>query len=356
MSNNQDGFELDSDASDALSAAHQMAGSLGDDQCGTEHMLFGVMASADKEMTELQELFALDPLRIERAIQRLSEHRFTLDVAAGEELPLSARAAKALSTLRADGTGPTGPFEMLHGMLRDDASGACQVLRALGVRPEEVRRLAAYGTRHLSNDQVANLMDALDRRTEEDFRPWWGPKPAAAIETLAFGDGDGTMEVARSESALVTVRTLAVTDHGFGLTISIESLSPWLLPPVLQPSEVLIPGSRPEHVSGPEVLEVELAFEDGTTISNRIPSPRWDGGAPEASQLIYLGHRAEIVAFNDRRRNEKRTITSDWWAWPLPTGGPVEVRVTWPAESIRGAASFDSLPLLHAASELQRGA
>ncbi len=356
MLNNHDQFELDDDACSALDAAHQMAGSLGDDQCGTEHLLFGVMASAGPEMIELQELFALDPLRIERSIQRLSEHRFSLDVAADATLPLSARASKALATLRADGTGPTGPFEMLHGMLRDDASGACQVLRALGVRPEEVRRLAAYGTRHLSEDQVANLMDALDRRTETEFRPWWGPRPAATIETLAFGEGDGSMEVARSESALVTIRTLAVTDHGFGLTMSIESLSPWLLPPVLQPSEVLIPGSRPEHVSGPEVLEVELAFEDGTTISNRIPAPRWDGSAPDDSQLMYLGHRAEIVAFNDRRRNEKRTITSDWWAWPLPSGGPVEVRVTWPAESIRGAASFDSGPLLSAANELERGA
>ncbi len=356
MSNNDERFELDDNSRAALEAAHQIAASLGDDQCGTEHLLFGVMATAGDEMTELQELFALDPLRIERAIQRLSEHRFTLDVAGDQSLPLSARATKALATLRADGTGPTGVFELLHGMLRDDASGACQVLRALGVRPEEVRRLAAYGTRHLSEDQVANLMDALDRRTEEDFRPWWGPKPSAAIETLAFGDGDGSMEVARSESALVTVRTLAVTDHGFGLTISIESLSPWLLPPVLQPSEVLIPGSRPEHVSGPEVLEVELAFEDGTTVSNRIPAPRWDGEAPDTCHLMYLGHRAEVIAFNDRRRSEKRTITSDWWAWPLPDGGPVEVRVTWPAESIRGAASFDSAPLLNAATQLSAGA
>ncbi len=351
--NPQDRFTLDEDAQEALLAAHEVATSLGDDQCGTEHLLFGVMATANEETAELRELFALDSLRVERAIQRLAQHRFSLDVADGAELPLSARAAKTLGTMRADGAGPTGPFELLHGMLRDDASGACQVLRALGVRPEEVRRLAAYGTRHLSEDQVANLMDALDRRSEVDFRPWWGPKPSAAIETLAFGDGEASMEVARSDSALVTIRTLAVTDHGFGLTMSIESLQPWLLPPVLQPSEVLIPGSRPDHLSGPEVLEVEVCFADGRVISNRIPSLRWDPSNPEGAQLMYLGHRAEIVVFNDRRRSEKRTITSDWWAWPLPDGGPVEVRVTWPAESVRGAASFDSAPLLNAAELLR---
>ncbi len=349
-------FSLNTDATVSVEIAREIASALGDDQCGTEHLLFGIMSNAAGETAELQELFALDPLRVERAIQRLSEHRFTLDLPNDAPLPFSARAEKALLTLRADGSGPTGPFEMLHGMLRDDASGACQVLRELGVRPEEVRRLAAYGTRHLSDDQVANLMEALDRRTDESFRGWWGPKPEAPIETLAFGEGDAAMEVARSESAVVTVRTLAVTNDGFGLTVSIESLAPWLLPPVLQPSEVLIPGARPEHVSGPEVLEIELAFADGTTVSNRIPALRWTGTDPASAQLTYLGHRSEIVAYNDRRRNERRTITSDWWAWPLPEGGPVEVRVIWPAESIRGAASFDSAPLITAAHKLRADA
>ncbi len=349
---NDDEFDLDTDAFAALAAAQEVASSLADDQCGTEHLLFGVMLTASGEVTELRDLFALDPQRIERAIKRLAEHRFVLATEEGSIRPFSARSLRALSTPRADGTRPAGVFELLHGMLQDDSSGACQVLRALGVRTEELRRLAAYGTRHLSDDQVANLMEALDRRTTAEFRPWWGPRPAAPIETMAFGDVEGTMEVARSESARASIRTLAVTNQGFGLTLTVESITPWLLPPVLQPSEVLVPGSFPAHVAGPELLELELAFDDGRSVSNRLATRRWDDGAPDGPQLTYLGHRAEVVTFNDRRRTEKRTVTADWWVWPLPIEGPVEVRVTWPAESLRGAASFDSNPLIQAARSL----
>ena len=120
---------------------------------------------------------------------------------------MSARAQRALRTPRIDGTGPTGVFELLHGLCDDESSGACQVLRQLGVRPAELRRLVAYGTRHLEPEQLDELLDALDRR-DTGHRPWWGPEPEAAMETMAFTDGQ-PLELARSESAVVTLERFA---------------------------------------------------------------------------------------------------------------------------------------------------
>ncbi|MCH7789249.1 MAG: hypothetical protein IH940_07370, partial [Acidobacteria bacterium] len=134
-------YDLDDAGRLALDVALGTAGAIGDDQCGTEYLLFGVIATAADDVAELARLFALDSLRIERAINKLRQHRYSLSHDGPGDPPFSPRAARAVRTRRADGSGPTGPFELLHGALCDNASGASQVLRELGVRPDEVRRL-----------------------------------------------------------------------------------------------------------------------------------------------------------------------------------------------------------------------
>ncbi|HEX7096747.1 MAG TPA: Clp protease N-terminal domain-containing protein, partial [Acidimicrobiales bacterium] len=154
--------DLDDAARLALDVALGTAAALGDHLCGTEYILLGIFATARGEMAEVGELFVLDELRIERAIHKIREGHFS-----GEydgDPPLSPRARAAARTRRHDGSGPTGVFELLAGILADDRSGACEVLRELGVRPEEVRRLAAYGTRHLTKEEAAALLELLDRR------------------------------------------------------------------------------------------------------------------------------------------------------------------------------------------------
>ncbi|MGI9600383.1 MAG: Clp protease N-terminal domain-containing protein, partial [Acidimicrobiales bacterium] len=167
-------FDLDEQAQRALAVALDMSGAIGDDQCGTEYLLYGAMSTARGDVAELAGLFALDPLRLERGIHTLRQHRFSLEHDGPGAPPLTARAQRALLTPRIDGSGPTGVFELLHGLCDDESSGACQVLRELGVRPAELRRLISYGTRHLEPEQLDELLDALDRR-ETEHRPWWGP-------------------------------------------------------------------------------------------------------------------------------------------------------------------------------------
>ncbi len=334
-----------------MAVALESAAAIGDDECGTEYLLLGVMTAARGDVAELAELFALDPMRVERGIHNMRAHRFSLEHDGPGYPPLSPRARRTLITRRPDGSGPTGPFELLHGMLGDDASGACQVLRELGVRPAEMRRLVAYGTRHLSKDQLDELLDSLDRRSEL-HRPWWGPAPSERLVTLAFGGNDDPLEIAQSNSAAVSIRSLAVAAQGFGFTMVLDSLRPWLLPPVLRPAEVLVPGQQPTVEVGPDTCSVELIFADGSSVANTTPHERWDNVEPKERILVPIGMRSETVSMNDRRSAEQALVTSDWWVWPLPPSGPVEARVEWSSELVQGSAKFDADPVLYTAIDI----
>jgi hypothetical protein len=344
--------DLDDAARLALDVALGTAAALGDHQCGTEYLLLGLFATARDEMAEVGELFVLDELRIERAIQKTRDGHFCGAEYDGDP-PLSARAIAAARTRRHDGTGPTGTFELLAGALADDDSGACQVLRELCVRPEEVRRLAAYGTRHLTKEEAAVLLELLDRRRTDRHRPWWGPlEPEDGALGLHFGDHD-SLEIARSKSAIATLERLAVTPDGFRVSLRVESLRPWVLPPELEPPEILVPGGPPTHRVGPEMLRFEFVFADGETVSNLQPVERWRTTRPTAPVLVPLATLSEHHRENDRRSVERRTIVMDWWVWPLPVEGTIEVRLDWPAEVLNGLVAFDGRPLVSAANQLR---
>ena len=60
-------FVLEPDARLALDVALGLAGTSGDEHCGTEHVLFGIVATAVDGVAELTELFALDHLRVGHA-------------------------------------------------------------------------------------------------------------------------------------------------------------------------------------------------------------------------------------------------------------------------------------------------
>ena len=122
------------------------------------------------------------------------------------------------------------------------------------------------------------------------------------METMAFTDGQ-PLELARSESAVITIRAIAVTAEGFGFTIGMESLRPWLLPPRLAPEEVLVPG-QPMPDAGPELVRIDLAFGDGARVGNRDLWPRWTHDEPTRPVLVAVGSRLEQVTVNDRRRGD----------------------------------------------------
>lgn len=331
-------FLLDDHAALALQVARHAALANGDDRCGTEYLLYGIVATARDEISELAELFALNTLRIDRAIEQMMDARGVVPSPAVEPF-LTERATTALRTPRIDANGPTGLFEVLHGMLLDNDSGACQVLRQLGVQPFEARRLVSYGLRHLSRDQIDDLLTTLDRRGGS-HRAWWGPDPQRRLEAVRT-PGVVPLAVASSESARVELSAFGSDDFGFGFTMTVRSLRDWVLPPVFGLEEDLVPGQGAQYRPGPDFMLVSLTMPDGSVLDNRRVVNRFELSQPADPRLLRLGQRDEQIDLNDRRLARQHVITSDWWVWPKAELGMVELQIDWPAEAVEGSVNFD---------------
>jgi len=331
-------FSLDDPARLALDVAHHAALANGDSMCGTEYLLYGIVATARGDIVDLIELFALNTLRVDRAIDRLIAKRGIDPMNRGRP-NLTARAERALGTPRVDQRGPTGIFEVFHGILSDDASGACHVLRDLGVQPEEARRLVSYGIRHLSDDEVEALLVSLDRRAPQHWG-WWGPDPKRPISPVG-NMHEAALNVASSDSAAVDVVAMGSEGRGLGFSLVVRSTRSWVLPPVFVSEEALIPGEGARYYNGPDFFLVQVTLPNGAVIDNRGIVDRYGMQEPVNSRLVRIGQRDERIALNDRREQDLHVITGDWWIWPLPERGSVEIRVDWPAESVSGAVTVD---------------
>lgn len=332
-------YSLDDHAALALQVARHAALANGDERCGTEYLLYGIVATARGEVAELVELFALSTLRLDRAIEQMMDERSVIPSPATEPV-LTERSDEALRTPRIDHGGPTGVFELFHGLLIDEQSGACQVLRQLGVQPHEARRLVSYGLRHLSREQIDDLLTTLDRRGG-GHRAWWGPDPSRQLQAVRT-PGVVPLAVAKSESAQIEITAFGSDDFGFGFTMTVRSLRDWVLPPVFTPEEALVPGLGATYKPGPDFMLVSLTMPDGSTLDNKKVLNRYDLSQPGDPRLICLGQRDELIRLNDRRLSSQHIITGDWWVWPQCDHGQVEITVDWPAEAIEGTAVFDS--------------
>ncbi len=332
-------FELEARARLALDVALGMAAAMGDERCGTEHLLFGLVATSDTEMSNLTDLFVLDKTRVERSVATLRQQWCTPTDQPGAERPLSIRAELALYVRPLTGSA-LSPFDVLLGTLADPRSGASSVLRSLGVRPGEVRRLAELGAARLTSEEVERLIGTLDRRVA-NYNGWWGPRSDSQVARVDVESGP-TVVLASSNSAELTLNGVVAGEEGFGFTLKITSTDNWLLPPRWEPGEELVPGLGARHEFSPDVVSLDLAYGDGTMLSNREPSRRFRRDCPTDGVLTLLGTRREVEETMDRRVPVQRSDSADWWVWPLPPKGIVTVAVNWPAESIHGVVDLDS--------------
>lgn len=344
-------FLLDSGAQMALDVALGAAGAMGDERCGTEHLLFGIVATRRGDMAKLAEFFALDTLRVERSIRAIRAERSPVSQHLYEDPQMSERLVRALGGPVLARKELRSSFELLEGVLADPRSGAAQVLRHLGVRIGEVRRLAELGSARLGPREVEDLVAALDRRTNHHL-PWWGPRADAPAVRVSLPEGR-PVQIARNRSTTATLDALVAGPDGFGLTLSLSSRRPWLLPPLWEAREALVPGTGATHRVEPDIVLVQLRFPDGSSISNQPPGPRWTAEAPAAA-LVRLGHRLEVDRRNDRRIPERRHDTCDWWVWPLPERGDLILDLVWRAEAVRGSVRIDAAQLAGHARELGR--
>ncbi|MEM7141246.1 MAG: hypothetical protein AAF548_09460 [Actinomycetota bacterium] len=343
-------LQLDAGARMALDVALGTAGAMGDERCGTEYLLFGAVATATGDMSELCELFALDTARLERSISALRGHHFAPDPDGHLDPPLSPRAELACHGKSLSGGERRSAFDLVLGCLNDPRSGAATCLRHLGVRLGEIRRLVELGAARLDKNEVASLISALDRRHDAHYS-WWGPRPDAPVARI--GVIETPVLVARSQTAELMLETVVAGPDGFGLTLSVNSLGSWVLPPTWESIEYLSPGVGAEHRLVPEVITVDLTYSDGTVVSNRVGNPRWRQDMPTPGALVRLGTRKTIEDRNDRRRTVRHTETTEWWAWPVPVTGEVRLDVSWPAEAIDGSVVLDGTEIAARATALR---
>ncbi len=312
---------------------------MGDEHCGTEHLLFGIIATGRGEIAEMSELFALNTLRAERALKLLRGHHCAEDGRSASDPPLSTRVEVVLHSKPMDGSERLSCFDLLVAMIRDSRSGASTMLRNLGIRLGEIRCLAELGAARLDRSEIEGLIAALDRRST-GHEPWWGPAQSAPVARVSLPDSRPQL-LGRSETAVATLDGVVAGPEGFGLTITIVSCDDWMLPPRWEPEEMLLPGLGAVHRSAPDVVTIDLRYGDGQIISNRDPRPRYRSGPPPPGILVRLGTRSIIDDRNDRRSPARRSETSEWWAWPLPAAGPVSVAFEWPAEALGGVIELD---------------
>jgi|GEM_PF-964901 hypothetical protein len=333
------GLQLDAGTRMALDVALGTAGAMGDERFGTEYLLFGAVATASGDMAELCELFALDTARLERAIVAIRGHRFEPLDAGHIDPPVSPRAELALHGRSLSGADRRSSFDLLLGCLNDPRSGAATVLRHLGVRLGEIRRLVELGAARLNRQEVEGLISALDRRDCTHYG-WWGAEADASVARVSLPQQQPQL-VGRSRTAEISLDTVVVGPEGFGLTISVSSLGDWVLPPLWESIEFLSPGFGAEHRLVPEVITVDLTYPDGTQVSNRFGSHRWRADVPTPGALVRLGTRKVVEDRNDRRRPERHVESAEWWAWPLPIDGEIQLDIRWPAEAVGGTVSLD---------------
>ena len=348
------GFQLDAGARLALDVALGTAGAMGDEQCGTEYLLFGLVATAQRELAELMELFALDTLRVERAIGMIRGDRRIVEDVPLHDPPLTPRAQIAIDAPSLSGGDRRTAFDLLVAILHDPRSGAATALRRLGVKVGEVRRLAELGAAGLARDEVEDLISALDRRTDRHLS-WWGPTADGPVARVDLPNNRPVV-VARSETAVASLEGLVAGPDGFGFTIRLVSCDDWMLPPTWEPAESLLPGLGATHRLDPDVVTIDLRFADGSLLSNRVPDARFRSDPPTQGTLVKLGTRSVVDDRNDRRAAARRSETCEWWAWPLPPPGDVTLLVEWRSEALRGTITLAAADITSRAVALRERA
>ena len=233
--------------------------------------------------------------------------------------PLSPRAELTLHGRSLSGGDRRSTFDVLLGCLSDPRSGAATVLRHLGVRLGEIRRLVELGAARLDRREVENLIAALDRRDHTHYS-WWGPEADAGVARIGLPNQRPQL-IARSETAELTLDAVVAGPDGFGLTITVASLGDWVLPPVWESIEYLSPGVGAEHRLVPEVVTIDLRYSDGTHVSNRQGNHRWRSDMPDARGARPARHEAG-------GRGSQRPPSTRCATWRRPSGGPGRCRST----------------------------
>jgi hypothetical protein len=333
------GHDLDDAAAAILAAAINAARALGHERCGTEHLLLGAARLPELDEHRTLVLFGLGYPVVELMVEHLGAR---VRSAPPDPLPLTDRAIAALATPRADGSGPTGWPELLHGALRDDRSGASEVVRRLGKDLAWLRTALHQQTRHLTREQMRAESDELTAASRAARAPWTGPDPDAPrveVPLPAPTDAHGVVEIARHEDTTARVAGLFAAADGFGFTLLLDGRD-WERSPEFERYD-------PTRATQDErdIVAITLHFADGSTVDNSYRHAYgYDVTDPPT------GHTLAVATHGWSTSGHAASAHAELWSWPLPPRGPITIHIEWPARSITGAVRISGDEILDRAA------
>jgi hypothetical protein len=171
-----------------------------------------------------------------------------------------------------------------------------------------------------------------------DGLPEWREPPS----DVAPASAPVERRIARGAGGAVLLSRVACYPNGivFDLLVALPGESPDP-PQFLLGPEVAMPHGRPPALP-PEALQLRVRYADGREATNfTIPNVRshWKLGQPPAA-LAWRGTKTFVGA-----------AKLEWWLWPLPSSGDLEITCEWPILGIAATANrIDGELLRHAAA------
>ncbi len=239
-----------------LSLAQEEAERLQHGQIGTEHLLLGLMREEGGVAGRVLRDLGLDPRRVEELVVRLTdsgERRSTasLELSIGTKKVLEL----AVDEARRMGHHYIGTEHLLLGLVRQQDGVAIEVLRRLGVSPEEVRRQ----TRRVLQEspmQTSNPATSPDRpgRSKPDKTPL--VDQLATDLTALAQDGKLDPVVGRETEIERVIQVLSrrrknnpalIGEPGVGKTAIVEGLA-----------QRIVEGETPRPLLGKRVLQLDV--------------------------------------------------------------------------------------------------
>jgi hypothetical protein len=174
-----------------------------------------------------------------------------------------------------------------------------------------------------------------EERTEPRRPDWWGAPRGELPCSIGLGE-----LLVRSDAVAVGVCGGRAYTTGFELTFYVFAF---------EGSDDLEPfpfGALEEGGDPGEYLRLGLEYADGARLSNTAPR-RWPGDDDPEDDRPTMSIK--------RGQGQPHEWHGDFWCWPLPPPGPVQLICEWPRSGIpQTRREFDASLILDAAGRARR--